>query len=331
MASELSLGFDDIRADMRKLKPKTVLLQLPSGLKRKAEGIARAVEKEYGCQVIISGDPCFGACDITKWESDAADVIIQVGHSPMPSIRCPKPILFMPVGISFNLRKLVSSATPLLTSPVGLLATSQHIGQLEESKKILEDEGFKVKIGKGSGRLAVAGLVLGCDYSSAHDISKSVSSFLVIGGGSFHAIGLKLSTGKPVVIVDPERSKAHAEEVDIDSFKRRRHAVITSMSDAGSIGIIVSSKLGQERMALARRLLKDLRGAGRRGHIVLMDNVTPEALQDIGFDAYVSTACPRIAIDDFERFGRPIATPMELIIALGKADWNDYKMDEWGG
>jgi 2-(3-amino-3-carboxypropyl)histidine synthase len=82
-------------------------------------------------------------------------------------------------------------------------------------------------------------------------------------------------------------------------------------------------------MALAKRLLKELRGTGRKGHIVLMDNVTPDALQDLGFEAYVSTACPRIALDDNERFGRPVATPMELMIALKKADWDDYRIDEW--
>ena len=329
MASELSIGFGDIRADMKRLKPKTVLLQLPSGLKRRAEEIAKTIEKEYGCSVIISGDPCFGACDIAEGDMGAADLVVQAGHSQMPSVICSKPILFLPVEIKFNLSKIVRSATPLLKSPVGLLATAQHLRQLDESRKLLEDEGFEVKVGKGSGRMAADGQVLGCDYSSAHDVSGSVSSFLILGGGRFHAIGLKLSTGKPVIIVDPERSAAHAEDIDVESFKRRRHAVIVSISNAESIGIIVSSKQGQERMALAKRLLKELRGTGRKGHIVLMDNVTPDALQDLGFEAYVSTACPRIALDDNERFGRPVATPMELMIALKKADWDDYRIDEW--
>jgi len=330
MSSELNFGFEDIRADMRRLKPKTVLLQLPSGLKRKAEEIARKIEKDFNCQVIVSGDPCFGACDIDDGAIDFADLIIQVGHSPMPSIRCPKPILFMPVGIPLYLRRLVKSAAPMLTSPVGLLATSQHIGQLDESKRLLEEMGFEVKIGRGSGRLAAPGLVLGCDYSSAHDVSDAVSSFLIIGSGRFHAIGLKLSAGKPVVIIDPERKAARAEETDTDEFRRRRYAVITAMSKARSIGIIVSSKRGQERLPLAKRLLKELSGAGREGRIVLMDNVTPEALQDLGFDAYVSTACPRIALDDSARYSRPMGTPVELMIALKRMDWEDYRVDEWG-
>ena len=330
MSSELSIGFDEIREDMRTYKPRAVLLQLPSGMKRKAEEIARRIEKEYGCQVIISGDSCFGACDVTGSAMDLVDMIVQVGHSPMPSLRFPKPVIFMPVGISLDLHKLIKSAGSLLTSPVGLLVTSQHLGQLEESKRLLEEAGFEVEVGEGSNRLAAPGMVLGCDYSAAHDISDSVSSFLIIGGGRFHAIGLKLSTGKPVVIVDPEQETARVEEVDVDAYKRKRFAAITRLSKAQSIGIIVSLKVGQERLPLAKRLLKELKGAGRDGNIVLMDNITSEALQDIGFDAYVSTACPRIALDDSERYSRLICTPMELMISLKKSDWDDYQIDEWG-
>lgn len=329
MSSELSIEFEDIRTEMKKLKPKTVLLQLPSGMKRKAGEIARRIEEEHGCKVIVSGDPCFGACDVSEGAAAFADAIIQVGHAPMPSVRCSIPTLFIPVSISLDLRKLVRSAAPMLTSPVGILVTTQHAGQLDGAKEMLEELGFAVKVGKGSRRVPSPGLVLGCDYSTALDISDSVSSFLIIGGGRFHAIGLKLYTGKPVVILDPERKAAKAEEIDVDAFLRRRHAIITAISGAKSIGVIVSSKKGQERLILARRLLEELGKARRNGRIILMDNVSPEALQDLGFDAYVSTACPRIALDDSERYGAPICTPVELMIALKKSKWEDYQVDEW--
>lgn len=330
MAGTLNIDFDRIKEDMESLKPRIVLLQLPSGLKRKAEKVAEALEKRYGCEALISGDSCYGACDVPVASMKLVDAIIQVGHSPMPSIRCSKPVLFLPVDISINLRKMIHSAKPLLVSPVGLLVTSQHIDQLKESKALLEKEGFKVKVGRGSRRLASPGLVLGCDYSSAHAISDSVSSYLLIGGGRFHAIGLKLSTKKPVVIVDPERSTPVAEDVDIESFERKRYATVFAISKAESIGVIVSSKPGQERLGLGKRLLDEIRDSRKKGSIVVMDEVSPDALKDLGFDAYVSTACPRIALDDSERFEMPVGTPMELMIALHKVKWEKYSIDEWG-
>jgi 2-(3-amino-3-carboxypropyl)histidine synthase len=63
---------------------------------------------------------------------------------------------------------------------------------------------------------------------------------------------------------------------------------------------------------------------------VLVDDISPDKLEDLGFDAYVSTACPRIALDDSDRYKRQIATPTELLIALGEMRWEDYLIDEWG-
>jgi 2-(3-amino-3-carboxypropyl)histidine synthase len=330
MTSELTFGFDEIDEDMRRLKPKNVLLQLPSGLKRKAEEIAQSIEQRYGCEVLISGDTCFGACDIQPGSAVLVDLTIQVGHSAMPSVECGKPVLFVTAKIALDLKRLIGTAVPLLTSPVGLLAVSPHLDQLDEAKELLEAAGLEVVIGTGDSRLDSPGQVLGCDYSSARSISDSVSSFLLLGGGSFHAIGLKLSTGKPVITIDPERAYAAAEEAELESFKRKRHAVIALVSTAKSIGIIVSSKSGQGRPALADNLVRAVREAGRSAHIVIMDNINPDALQELGFDAYVSTACPRIALDDSEQYSRPVCTPNELLIALKKSDWVDYGIDEWG-
>jgi 2-(3-amino-3-carboxypropyl)histidine synthase len=45
-------------------------------------------------------------------------------------------------------------------------------------------------------------------------------------------------------------------------------------------------------------------------------------------DAFVMTACPRIAIDDSIRYKKPLLTPQELEIVLELRDWEDYEMDE---
>jgi 2-(3-amino-3-carboxypropyl)histidine synthase len=45
-------------------------------------------------------------------------------------------------------------------------------------------------------------------------------------------------------------------------------------------------------------------------------------------DAYVNTACPRITIDDAERFHAPVLTPQEFEVVLGEKGIEDIEMDE---
>ena len=51
-------------------------------------------------------------------------------------------------------------------------------------------------------------------------------------------------------------------------------------------------------------------------------------LRNLGFDAYVNTACPRLALDDQSRFPVPLLSPAEFEIALGLRKWEDYEIDE---
>jgi 2-(3-amino-3-carboxypropyl)histidine synthase len=133
-----------------------------------------------------------------------------------------------------------------------------------------------------------------------------------------------------VVILDPERSAAIAEEIDVEAFKRKRFAIIQAIPKAKSIGILISSKPGQERMSLAKRLLSSVIDSGREGHIVVLNEISPDTLLNLGFDAYISTACPRIALDDSNSYAVALGTPIELMIALSKVKWEDYRIDEWG-
>jgi len=62
-----------------KEKPKTVLLQLPDGLKPWATTLTDYLEKNTDAQISIWLGDCFGACDLPN---SNADLVIQFGHSP---------------------------------------------------------------------------------------------------------------------------------------------------------------------------------------------------------------------------------------------------------
>lgn len=322
------ISFEASDKAFKRLRPKKVLLQLPSGLKRRASEIAEEIRQRYGCRVIISGDSCYGACDVARAPL-AVDAIVQMGHAPMRLPKSAVPIIFIPVFVDLNLERLIPTALSELKSPVGILSTAQHIHQVKEATRILRNYGFVALVSKGSGRLSTPGQILGCDYSPARRIANGVGSFLLLGGGRFHALGALLATGKPVVILDPERKRAIVERFDSDAFLRKRFAVSQALAAASKIGILVCSKPGQERQRLAEELSRISEEYGKKAEIIAIDEISPDKLEDLEFEAYVSTACPRIALDDCANYNRPIGTPSELMMALGRMRWDDYEIDDW--
>jgi len=222
----------------------------------------------------------------------------------------------------------LKKSVDLLQEPVGVLATSQHLTELDNVIEGLESMGIKTKIAEGDSRISHAGEVLGCNYSSATAIAKEVNTYLLIGSGSFHALGVHLATGKKVVVLDPNLEEPREVDQMKDKILRQRHSVIERAEKARTFGIIVGEKVGQRRIRRARELRKLLRWKKKDASLVLMDKFDPDKLKTLGFDAYVSTACPRIAIDDMAMYDRPLLTPQELEIVLGVRKWENYAFDQ---
>ena len=112
-----------------------------------------------------------------------------------------------------------------------------------------------------------------------------------------------------------------------DRILRIRFARITKAREAKKWGIIVSSKEGQYRLELANQIKKLLKDTGMEGFVIMVDNVNPDVLLPY-LDAFVVTACPRIAIDDSQMYKKPLITPQELEIVLNKREWENYQLDE---
>jgi 2-(3-amino-3-carboxypropyl)histidine synthase len=209
-----------------------------------------------------------------------------------------------------------------------VLATSQHLTELDEVLEGLESMGIKTKVGEGDSRISHVGEVLGCNYTTATSILNDVNSFLLIGSGAFHAVGVHLATGKKVVVLDPNLEEPREIDQIKDKILRQRHAVIERAEKARVFGIIVGEKVGQRRLRRAKELRKLLRWKKKDAALILMDKFDPEKLRSLGFDAYVSTACPRIAIDDVAMYDKPLLTPQELEILLGVRKWENFAFDQ---
>jgi 2-(3-amino-3-carboxypropyl)histidine synthase len=312
----LSDDISDLVRQLRERGAKSVALQFPAGLKRRAPEYAGAL-RAAGFDVIISGDPCYGACDLALDDLASADVLVHVGHAPV-DVR--DKVIFLPWEVDFEVA-VVEKAIPLLErEPTGLVTTVQHVHLIPAMESFLKKKGIDVRVAEGRGRTPLRGQVLGCCFTTAKE--TKTDQILFVGTGLFHPIGIALATGARVVALDPLTGTV--QEVSGEALLRRRFAVIEKARGATRIGIIVSTKSGQQRMDLARRLAALSPGAV----IVTMNEVSPDELLNLGFACYVNTACPRLAYDDQVRFPVPVLSPQEFEILCGARSWDQYLIDE---
>ena len=304
---------------------KTVGLQFPVGLRTRAVELAQEIEAQAGVTCLVSADPSFGACDIAEMP---VDLIVHLGHAPMPHLRYHRVFFYDLPGPPLRDLAFVDAAEPMLPKRVGLLTTVQFRGWLPAIKARLEQAGHQVAIGKPDRRVAYAGQLLGCDYYVAEAVAEDVDGFLYVGTGEFHPLGVVFLTDKPVVIADPERGSARTLADLKDRILRQRFAAIARARDARTFGIIVSRKIGQVRMDMARDLKARAEKHGLQANIFLMDLVSPDFLEGYRVDAWVNTACPRIAIEDGLQYAKPLLTPQEFEVVLGERRWEDYAFDE---
>ncbi len=319
-------------------KRERCLLQLPAGLMLYAKQISRSISEIYGARVFIQGTPVYGSCDVSCGCADSGeiDTIIHVGHPPLGDVNYedmgPK-FIFVTTEIVIDeasISKGVDELEEMMdgNKKLSVVATAQYMHVLGPVKERLEALGHEVPETEPSGRIKKKGLVLGCSFSSVHPDADLV---VFVGTGEFHPLGIVMNTGKDVLALNPLGPQVRLfNKVEREHFIRKRYAAVARAGEAEDFGILVSSKPGQNRMKLARSLLKEGEGVKTECDLVLMNEIIPGEVDSLGFEAYVSTACPRIAIDDYFRFKAPVLTPHEFRIAIGVEEFepSDYGFDE---
>ena len=342
-----------------------VALQVPEGLKMQALEMMDEIESGSGAKVVLAADPCYGACDLVhdKMKMMGVELVAHMGHSQMnidsgmptqfidvtydgdPELEPVLPMLNAHLQIAKNrmaeqltselteeeaqerFMDAVGRMTPLKDTKLGLVGSIQHLHLLPDFHERLEQAGFDVTIPMGGARLTFPGQVLGCNYSGDDD---TIGHYLFLGSGDFHPIGLVLHTGKPLAMLDPYSGDAIEMSFErIERILRQRFGLIMSSMDAQKFGILIGEKPGQMRRTLALRMKRLLEKHGKKGYLLALEHVGPELIDFYPVDAFVNTACPRIAIDDAVKYSKPLITPFELEVALGEKKWElGYQFDE---
>jgi len=313
---------------------KTIAVQLPEGLKRSIFPLVDYLKKETRTTVLVSADPCFGACDVVNYELKNLDVdcVVHIGHTAIADVEnFWIPTIFINAQSTLDVSAVVEKAIPSLEGKtIGLVTTAQHLHTLDIVEKILQNHNLKSLVAEGDERIAAKGQILGCNFSAGAKIADQVDCFLFIGSGTFHPVGLLLSTKKPVIAADPYTNVVKKQEIEDmkNNMLRMRYGAILACRSARRFGILIGLKRGQQRMKLAYEIQHLLDSAGKLSLIITQDEFSPTSLQGFDLDCYVSTACPRIAMDDYLQYKKPIITPVELEIVLGRREWETYVFDE---
>lgn len=316
---ERMLNIQEILEIIRARDAKVIGLQFPEGLKRQGPGIAKEIEEKLGVTAIISGDPCYGACDIDQGLLDIVDVLFHFGHSKLSD---DERIVYIEYYHDVDVERAVLEALPMLGEKVGVVTTVQHIHMLNKIESVLQQAGKYPVIQRGDSRITYPGQVLGCNFTAA---PKDVDSILYVGSGNFHPVGIRLSTKVPVIAADPFTGEAR--EVNVEKIMKKRYLIMAKAFEARKWGIIIGMKSGQKRLELARKI-KEMAGDAV---LISISEISPDRLIAFKVDAYVSTVCPRVAIDDADRFTVPVLTPVEFEIVKGVRNWEDLVFDEIKG
>jgi 2-(3-amino-3-carboxypropyl)histidine synthase len=329
---------DKVIEGIKRRNSKRIVLQMPEGLKPIGPNLARLLEEETGAEIFLSGDPCYGACDLALFSKNAidADLLLHLGHAEIPSELSEESVMYVEARTNASIDEPMLQAIRMLGSEdvIGLASNIQHIHQIDRAKEILEEHGKKVLIGRPSGWLKYPGQVLGCDYGSVRAIAEQVDALIVLSGGDFHALGIPLATGKRTIVVDPFEQKAKDMTQTCRRLLQKRYANISRFKEAKKIGVVVGLKSSQMNLSLARRIKTLLQQEDYSVVLLCAMEVVPEALESFAdLDAFVEISCPRISTDDQERYHKPILNPEEVMIALGKKTWEDYtkgmSLEEW--
>jgi 2-(3-amino-3-carboxypropyl)histidine synthase len=200
------------------------------------------------------------------------------------------------------------SAELLKGKTISLVTDSQHLNQIEQVQKILQENGVQVKIGKGKGQLN-DGQVFGCEFYPALEVKDQVDANVFMGQSNFHAAGLALATNKPTFVLDPYFNEVREVTEFVQKLQRKATLAIYKAAEAKTFGIIVGLKEGQISKTTALKFKRELEKEGKTVQLFALTDITNERLCNLkGVDAFIQVACPRISTDN--QFDKPVlSTP----------------------
>lgn len=331
---------------IRTLGAKRVALQMPEGLLMFATTISDILTQFCpGSETLIMGDVTYGACCIDDFTARAleCDLLVHYAHScliPVSTTRIPT--LYVFVDITIDTKHLVATLSRNITpgKTIAMVSTIQFSNTLHLVKPALEAEGLKVVIPQVAP--LSKGEILGCTAPKLKDGDQAADIILYLGDGRFHLEAAMIANPSiPAFRYDPYSRKLTREEYSHDEMLNSRSTAIAQAKTAKKWGLILGA-LGRQGNPHTLTLIENhLTQRGIRFVNLLLSEIFPGKLamfEDV--ECWVQIACPRLSIDWGHAFARPLLTPYEALVVLGRMEqWDErsnadadttYPMDFYG-
>ena len=295
---------------IEKHKPVSVALNGPDGMLPRVQETASNIMARFGIPAYVLADTTWGTCDLNSNGAKVlgAEILFNIGHTINMS-NLEKNVFMIDAFDDVAFDSVAAKCAEMLHGKtVSLVTDSQHLNQVNSVKKILEENGIAVKIGKGKGQLN-DGQVFGCEFYPAMEMRDQVDANVFMGQSNFHASGLALSTNKPTFVLDPYFNEVRDVTEFAQMLQRKATLSIYKAAEAKTFGIIVGLKEGQISKTFALKFKRELEKEGKIVQLFALTDITNERLRNLkGIDAFIQVACPRISTDN--QFDKPVlSTP----------------------
>lgn len=190
--------------------------------------------------------------------------------------------LFIPVEYKIKLNKDSKKKLSSLPNNLIIIYTSQYkqialkIKNIIKNKKILEFQ-----------------QVLGCSILKSN---KKTQAILFIGAGEFHPVSIAQNTLFPVYTYYPEdNSLKKINKEQINKLNQKQKSAYMNFLKSNKIGILISTKPGQNRLKKAINLKNKLKN--KQSYLFIGNNLNSSEFENFDIQSWVNTACPRLDLE----------------------------------
>ncbi len=194
-------------------------------------------------------------------------------------------VIFIPTKIKYNLNNEEIKKIQSLKLPekIAIAYSIQYKDITFKLKKALSKRHKITKIVQ----------VLGCSKLS---LPKETQAILLLSDGRFHAISLALETNLPIYILEHNKLTKISKQ-EIEYLKNRQKASYLKFLNANKIGVLISTKPGQENLKKALKFKKKLKD--KKSYLFIGDNINVSEFENFSeIKSWINTACPRLDFDN---------------------------------
>lgn len=280
-------------------------------------------------KLYILADTSYGACcvDEVAAEHANADVVVHYGRSCLsPTVRLPVIYVFTKPELDLEaVSRSFSDTYKNLDQKIVLMADIPFQGHLTPFAELLHSKGFTnifttdvihnvasplpnrtvpAEVTQDESALA--------NFSLFH-ISDPPPSLLLTVSSRVHSIFIYPTTQAP----DGDKTPQPLLSTSTASLLRRRYALLTRLSTAPVIGILINTLSVASYMDILAHLKRLIASAGKKAYTFVVGKVNAAKVANFAeVGGWVVVGCWESSLFDSTEFWKPIVTPWELELAL---------------